>query len=481
MTWNARSAVGSVHPQASGKVWLFEVMRGAPFPWGRRLHVRRAAISLVGWRGRDDGRHSRRTGSLEPTYDANVANGACIRPPLRPDDAKICRGPMPLLVVLSIATFVSAFSIRILDPLVPSLARDLGVLVGTAAMLAPAYTFPYALAQPLLGAAGDQLGKERIIKVCLGLLALSLLAAALAPNYTTLLVARCCAGLAGGGIIPISFAIVGDRFAVGERQVALARLVMASQFAILLSAGLSGMIAASLGWRSVFAIAAAIAATSFFLMLRALPGEERAPSAVPLSFGVMRNKYGDVLSNPLALVVLPAAMLEGMVMFGLLPFVAHRLEVRGHGGIVEAGLVIATMSIGGIMFTLFVGRLLKLLGREGLIRAGGVISCLGMIGIAFSPSWPVEALFFALLGFGFFMIHNSLQLQATELSPQARASSVALFAFSFFLGQAAGPLLYHAAFEALGMDVPIVLAGVLLLALSLSVAFRLKLRPATQD
>ena len=76
MTWNAKSAVGSVHPQASGKFWLFEVMRGAPFPRGRRLHVRRAAISLVGWRGRDDGQHSRRTGSLEATYDAVEASGA---------------------------------------------------------------------------------------------------------------------------------------------------------------------------------------------------------------------------------------------------------------------------------------------------------------------------------------------------------------------------------------------------------------------
>ena len=388
---------------------------------------------------------------------------------------------MPLLLVLSIAAFVSAFSIRILDPLVPSMARDLGVLVGTAALLAPAYTFPYALSQPVLGGIGDQVGKERIIKICLAMLAISLAAAAVASDYTTLFIARCCAGLAGGGIIPVSFAIVGDRFAVASRQVALARLVMASQIAILLSAGLSGLIAAQFGWRAVFALAAVIAATSFFMMIRALPAEKRPDAPTPLSFEKIKNQYALVLSNPLARVVLPAAAVEGMVLFGLLPFVAHRLEERGLGGIVEAGLVLATMSIGGIAFTLCVGRLLTLLGREGVFRAGGVIGFLAMLGVAGSPSWQVEAAFFALLGFGFFMIHNSLQLQATELAPQARASSVAMFAFCFFLGQAVGPLVYHAGFDAFGMNVPIVLGGIILLAMAFSVAFRLERKTAAQD
>lgn len=388
---------------------------------------------------------------------------------------------MPLLLVLSIAAFVSAFSIRILDPLVPSIARDLGVIVGTAAMLAPAYTFPYALSQPILGAIGDQMGKERIIKICLALLAVSLAAAVVAPNYPTLFAARCMAGVAGGGIIPVSFAIVGDHFSVSLRQVALARLVMASQIAILLSAGLAGLIAAQFGWRAVFLLAALVAAVSFVLMMWALPAKQRREAIGPLSLASVRSQYGTVLSNPLALVVLPAAAVEGMVMFGLLPFVAHRLEVRGHGGIVEAGVVLATMSVGGIAFTLMVGQLLRRLGREGLIRTGGLVSCAALTGIAFSPSWGVEALFFALLGFGFFMIHNSLQLQATELSPAARASSVAMFAFCFFLGQAVGPLLYDAGFEAMGTDAPIVIAGLLLLVLAYSVAFMLERRPAAQD
>jgi predicted MFS family arabinose efflux permease len=377
---------------------------------------------------------------------------------------------MPLLLVLSAAAFVSAFSIRILDPLVPSIARDLGVLVGSAAMLAPAFTFPYALSQPILGGIGDQFGKERLIKICLLMLGLALAAAAIAPNYSTLFIARSLAGIAGGGIIPVAFAVIGDHVPVAMRQVALARLVMASQFAILVSAALSGLVAARFGWRTVFVLAAGIAAISFALMLRALPSRKPDTAPKPLTFTGLRNQYGVILSSPMAKFVLPAASIEGMTLFGLLPFIAHRLELRDYGGIEQAGFVLAAMSIGGIAFTVLVGRLLKLLGREWLFRTGGIVSWIAMAGIAFSRSWPMEATAFALLGFGFFMIHNSLQLLATELAPTARASSVAMFAFSFFLGQAIGPVLYQVGFDALGLQAPIMIAGTLLLALAFGMA-----------
>src|SRR4051812_30317907 len=46
------------------------------------------------------------------------------------------------------------------------------------------------------------------------------------------------------------------------------------------------------------------------------------------------------------------------------------------------------------------------------------------------------------LGFGFFLLHNSVQTEVTELAPSARASSFSLHAFSFFMGQALGPMVY---------------------------------------
>ena len=58
---------------------------------------------------------------------------------------------MPLLLILAASCLVSAMTMRIIDPVVPAVARDLAVSVDTVALLASAFTFPYALCQPLLG------------------------------------------------------------------------------------------------------------------------------------------------------------------------------------------------------------------------------------------------------------------------------------------------------------------------------------------
>jgi MFS family permease len=76
-----------------------------------------------------------------------------------------------------------------------------------------------------------------------------------------------------------------------------------------------------------------------------------------------------------------------------------------------------------------------------MMAAGGVLVglCYGIV--AFPVSWPVMAALFALSGFGFYLLHNTMQTISTELAPRARGASVALFAAFFFVGQGAGPVL----------------------------------------
>jgi predicted MFS family arabinose efflux permease len=81
-------------------------------------------------------------------------------------------------------------------------------------------------------------------------------------------------------------------------------------------------------------------------------------------------------------------------------------------------------------------------------------------------------------GIGFYMIHNSLQTQATELAPDARGAAVALHAFFFFLGQACGPIMYQIGFTTFGQlsQVPMLLTGTAMATLGFVVA-RLLARP----
>jgi predicted MFS family arabinose efflux permease len=40
------------------------------------------------------------------------------------------------------------------------------------------------------------------------------------------------------------------------------------------------------------------------------------------------------------------------------------------------------------------------------------------------------------------MLHGCIQVQATEIAPDARGAAVSFHSFFFFLGQAIGPVLY---------------------------------------
>jgi len=396
---------------------------------------------------------------------------------------------MPILFILACAAFVSAFSMRMIDPLVPAIARDFHIEVETAALLASAFTFPYALSQPVLGPLGDAIGKARVIKVCLAMLGLMLAAAAYASSFEYLFAARILAGIAGGGIIPLAFAIIGDRFDMSDRQVALSRLVMASQISILMGsiaggivaaeydengerwdeehpapAVSGGIVAAEYSWRWMFLVPSFAV---FIVVVIAMVGLKSDPAAVRTapSFARTRAAYADALASPYAAICLVGVFVGGSIMFGLMPFVTGRLERLGLGGLREGGIVIAAWSVGGIAFTIVVKILLARLKRAGLVRLGGIVLPLALAAYAAAGSWQLQAMIFVLVGLGFFMFHNCMQALGTELAPNARGASISLMAFVFFLGQATGPVVYAYAFKAFGPTVPILAAALVFAAL----------------
>jgi predicted MFS family arabinose efflux permease len=115
------------------------------------------------------------------------------------------------LFLLGLACFAANISVRAVDPMLPVIAGQFSVTLHQAAWLATVYGIPYALTQPILGPIADAFGKSIVIKICLGLLAVGFAACALAPGFTTLLIARGLSGAVAGGIVPVVFALVGDR------------------------------------------------------------------------------------------------------------------------------------------------------------------------------------------------------------------------------------------------------------------------------
>jgi predicted MFS family arabinose efflux permease len=127
---------------------------------------------------------------------------------------------------------------------------------------------------------------------------------------------------------------------------------------------------------------------------------------------------------------------------GLFPYIASFLFEQGVTSLSIGGLVIAGFAVGGLFYTLTVSRLLPMIGVNRMMVAGATLMASQLSIIAFGPRWQFQVLDFVALGWGFYMIHGSLQVFASELSEEARATALALHSFFFFMGQTIGPIAY---------------------------------------
>lgn len=380
-----------------------------------------------------------------------------------------------LILVLGACGFASTFTMRILDPLVPTLASEFTRSIPQVAAIATAFSFAYAIGQPFLGPVADSLGKLRTISTCLLLLALLSAAAAFAWSFETLTVMRTAAGIVAGGVIPAAMAAIGDRAPMAERQVQLGRFLVLMIVGQMAGAACSGLIATHIGWRGVFLVAGALAAIAGVLVMIVL---KPRPDALrpPLSFSGALANYATVFANPQTKVLYGLVIIEGALVFGMPPYVAAILHERAGVGPSQAGIVIAGTGLGGIVYGILTRVLVERLGPARMTTAGGMLMALAycLFALPMLPWWSAIAIF-TLSGFGFFLMHGTFQALATELAPTARGSAVALFACALFCGHALGPLLMGAALHLFGTSGAILLfaAGVGLLGLLVPRALRL--------
>jgi predicted MFS family arabinose efflux permease len=385
-----------------------------------------------------------------------------------PPDAK------RVIAILSICGLASTFAVRFIDPMIGVISRDLNADPHTIALLSTAFALPYAFIQPLLGPVGDALGKQRIIQICLAILALALAGALVTRDVPTLFVLRVLAGAAAGGIIPLSLATIGDSVPMAERQVAISRFLIFTISGQLVGGSLSGLLSTWIGWRGVFGLACGLALVAFAAVIVGLG--RPAPFEGKFRVSVAAARYRRILAVPRARALYLFVFVEGAMIFGIQPYIAPMLEARAAGGAPQAGAIIAAFASGGILYTLTVGLLLRSLGLSRMLAVAGVICGAAFVTMGLGGAWTLDAGAMLAMGLGFYMLHNSFQTQVTEVVPDARASAVSLHAFSYFVGQAIGPVLFGLGLAGIGVAGATLVSALGMLALGL-VAARVLGRP----
>jgi predicted MFS family arabinose efflux permease len=387
-------------------------------------------------------------------------------------------GMPPALNIIALATFSAALSARALDPVLPHVAEDFSVSIATAASFAAAFAFTFAIIQPVLGAFADVFGKARLMIVALTLLGFANILGAMATSFPLLFASRILAGIGSGGVFPIALGLTSDLVGAEKRQVAIGRTLAGAMTGNLLGATVSGLIGDFLGWRGVLAFLGAIVVVASIVVAIGFRGAALArPPRTSLS--ALKQGYRTIFTNPNAYICYGAVFIEGCCVLGLFPFIASFLFDLGQTSLSIAGIVIAGFAVGGLFYTMTVSRLLPRIGVNGMIIGGAALVGVQLMAVALGPEWPLQLIGLVFMGWGFYMIHGSLQVFASELSAEARATALSLHAFFFFMGQTVGPIAYGFGIQHAGKVPTLLAAGAVMIALGFVCARLLRqTRPA---
>ncbi len=353
-----------------------------------------------------------------------------------------------MLRLISVAAFSSMASMRVCDPMLVTLSQEFHVTTGDASAVIAAFAVAYGVLQLFYGPLGDRFGKVRVIISATFACAVFSAVTALAPTLPVLVVSRAFMGAAAAGIIPLSMAWIGDSVAYEQRQETLARLMVATVSGMMAGQWFGGFAVEALGWRWAFAVLSMLFLTAAIMLLSqvrataALAAVSGDSTAAPAAFSLQAYlaTTGRLLRMPRVRWVLAIVAVEGALGFGTMAFVPARM-VDGFGlSASAAGGVMVLYGVGGLVYSLMARRWLALLGEKGLSLLGSSLIAAGLLLLAWAPLVPLAVLGCFFAGLGFYMLHNTLQVQATQMAPEARGTAVTLFACLLFLGQSLGVL-----------------------------------------
>jgi MFS transporter, YNFM family, putative membrane transport protein len=349
-------------------------------------------------------------------------------------------GRTAAIFFMAVASFAAAATTRIMDAVLPQIAQEFSVTVGHAAFVATAYALAYGAFQIVFGPLGDRYGKYRVVLLaCVGS-ALATFACAFAATLNGLAAARLLSGVMAAAIVPLAIAWIGDVVNDADRQAILARF-MSSQIMGLLAGQIGGgVLGEFFGWRSAFLF---IGSTYFLAVGGMLFAMARNPATLASGSGGASlwrtvHTFAGLARRPLVRFVLLMVFIESFAMFGAFTYVGASLNLRYGFDFATIGLYLAVYCFGGLFYISQSRRLIAWLGPARLSFCGCLIVSVAYVALAAAPGHLAYLPAIAVMGVGFYMLHNTLQTMATQMAPDARGSAVAIFATCYFLAQAIG-------------------------------------------
>jgi MFS family permease len=374
-----------------------------------------------------------------------------------------------VLTALNALNYLDRFLVA---PLLPLIIVGLGLDDRQAGSLQSAFILVYALVCPVAGWLGDRAPRLRIAALGVALWSVATVGSGVASGFAWLLIARALVGIGEATYTVITPSLLSDHYPPSRRGRALSVFYAAMPFGIAIGYVLGGQIGAHYGWRPAFFIAGGpgLICAAALLLLREPPRgrfdprpatEERLPMAEFLRLLRGRPSYFFNMG---------AQTIYTFTMGGLGAWMPTYFVRERHLSVAQAGTIFGVLLLcAGFAGTLIGGQIGDRLAqkhRSGHFAFSGVAMLATIpftIAAVLSPNplifWPaMGATLFCL-----FLNNGPLNAALVNVLPNtARARGVGLHTTTIhLLGDACSPFLIGVASNAIGLRLPVLVAGLL--------------------
>ncbi|QRX82419.1 MFS transporter [Glaciimonas sp. PAMC28666] len=178
-----------------------------------------------------------------------------------------------ILLATSFAFVIVQLDVTIVNVALPQIGQELRASVSDLQWVVDAYTLGFAVFLLSGGVMGDKFGSKRVFLCGFVLFALASLSCALAPNATSLNIARAVQGVGAALLVPSSLAILNFAYAHDKKLLAKAIGWWTAAGGVSIAAGpvVGGLLVSSIGWRSIFWVNVPICIAGFLLTRKIVP------------------------------------------------------------------------------------------------------------------------------------------------------------------------------------------------------------------
>lgn len=373
---------------------------------------------------------------------------------------------MPILVyLLALAVFAQGTSEFMLSGLLPGIAGELGIPLGTAGLLTSGFALGMVIGAPTMAV----LVRRFPSRWALGGFLLAFIAAhvvgALGSDFGSLLGSRIVAALANAGFLAITMSVIVRIVPAERRARALAVILGGTTVALIAGVPAGALVGEALGWRAALWIVAGLCVPALVGVLAAAP----APAPVSASAATraaprLRTELAVLRRRSLQRYILLAALANGAT-FCTFTFLAP---------IVTDGAGMSRTAVPGVLALFGVGSLIGVLGAGRfcdrnwitLIGLGAPLALVGWLGFALTLGHPVAVLLWALpLGAISFCLGSALVARVVADAEEAPSLGGSFATAALNLGAVVGPAIGGAVIASAGPIGPVLVsAGLALLA-----------------